>query len=139
MTMILDTVITVAIGRNDASGRPLKGSTWSRFQREVRELLASSGTVVAHVAGADGVGSDGVNDGQAEETALFIVVNPKNELGVRRALSSILGRYGQYSAAFAVDHYHEPCFAGTTDGFRPRVAVDDFLADGRTRRTQSHG
>ena len=137
----LDTVLTVAIGRNLADGTPMDDERWSLFQWSVRHLLDAHGTVVCHALSVAAVGSDGVNDGAEEDSAVFIVVNPADEQLLRRRLGDELTGFGQTSACFSVDHFHEPVFAGTTDGYRPRVGPDPelerWLQDGQARRTQS--
>lgn len=116
---MLDSVLTVAIGRNCSDGSALWDDDWSSFQERVKVLLSEYGTVVAAAVG-HGVGSDGVNDSQAEETAVFVVVNAYKFLtsGLRPMLAALLREYGQTSACFAYDLYHEPVF-NTVDGGRP--------------------
>jgi hypothetical protein len=136
MTINLDSVLTVAIGRNTADGSPLSDADWSDFQAEVARDLGVFGTIVGSASGS-GIGSDGVNTGQDEESAIFVALVDCDQLGSCRAsLAGLIGRYGQSSACFAYDLAHEPVFP-TVDGFRPRVApVADFLADSSARRTQ---
>jgi hypothetical protein len=133
----LDTVLTVAIGRNGADGQPMSDPQWSRFQTETASRIQGNGAkVVCHALSVAAVGSDGSNDGQDEESAVFVAINPTDELELRRQLGTLLARFGQSSACFSLDHFHEPVFAGTTDGYRPRVApIDDPFAEGRARRT----
>lgn len=131
----LDAVLTVAIGRNGADGTPMSDHDWELFQRSVKCTLNVYGTVVCHALSVSAVGSDGLNDGQDEESAVFIAVNVDDEELVRKLIGQKLARFEQTSACFSVDHYHEPVFAGTTDGYRPRVAIDDPFAEGRARRT----
>lgn len=134
----LDTVLTVAVGRNGADGAPMSGSDWEIFRSNLRTVLSDSdtgGLVVCEALSVQAVGSDGVNEGADEESAVFIVVNPADEATVRLAVRDELQLFGQTSACFSVDHLHEPVFAGTRDGYRPRLALEDFTAEGRARRT----
>jgi len=80
---------------------------------------------VAHAVG-DGVGSDGVNEGEQEATAVFIVVNPRHLLTLRRMVANVARKYGQSSVAFAVDTAHEPVFTATRNGSRP-LTLDDVI------------
>lgn len=136
MTITLDSVLTVAIGRNQADGTPMNTGQWLAFQHEVAaSLLATGGTIVAHTLGG-GLGSDGVNADQEEESCVFVVINVGRLDEVRRLVAMDLDRFDQSSACFAFDTAHEPVFA-TADGFRPS-SVDSFgaqLAEGNARRT----
>ena len=126
--MNLDTVLTVAIGDLDTYGNKLSRGEWADFQDEVLLTLQHYGTVVAHAVG-DGVGSDGVNEGENEATAVFIVVNPKfalHDYTLRGDLAYTARRYGQSSVAFAVDTAHEPVFTATPDGSRP-LTLDEVI------------
>lgn len=139
MTTTLDTVLTIAVGRNGSDGVPMDDHTWDQFQFTVATLVGTFATVVGHGVG-DGIGSDGIMDGVGEDSYIVVAVNPSDELALRAHLSDVLGRFGQSSACFSVDHFHEPCFAGTTDGFRPRVddryaSLEADLNDGFARRT----
>lgn len=136
MTITLDTVLTVAIGRNGQDGRPLTDSLWAGFQRQVLDLLKGEGTVVCHALSVSAVGSDGVNEGVEEDSAVFIAVNVRNEEVVRATLSNLLGAYGQTSACFAMDHFHEPAFAGTIDGYRPRLSPVMASLDREVRQSR---
>ena len=89
---------------------------WTLFQSKVRQALSTFATVVGEGVG-NGVGTDGVNADQAEDTAIFIAVNPTDINRLRVVLSFILTMFGQTSACFALDTAHEPCFA-TRDGNR---------------------
>jgi hypothetical protein len=136
MTITLDSVLTVAIGRNGQAGDPLPDHAWDLFQREVASsLLATGGTIVAHTTGG-GLGSDGVNNGQEEESCVFVVINVGDPDRVRRLVAWDLGHFDQSSACFAFDLAHEPVFA-TPSGFRPASIDDGFgalLAEGHARR-----
>jgi hypothetical protein len=135
MTITLDSVLTVAVGRNQANGKPLSDEAWTQFQTEVALELQLRGTVVGHGTG-NGVGTDGLNDGQGEENAIWLALVEVHKLApLRKALAAIIGRYGQSTAAFSYDLAHEPVFSSTTDGFRPSLVTEDFLQDGRSRRT----
>lgn len=116
--MILDTVLTVAIGRNDATGTAMYPGEWARFRRDVRTLCDRSATVVAETVGT-AIGSDGPNDGTPEETAVYVMINPTGDFDTsfRAALADVLATYSTTSACFAIDRTHEPVFA-TTDGWR---------------------
>ncbi len=114
--MILDTVLTVAIGRNLPNGTPLSDGMWRAFRADVRELSEQYGTVVAATIGY-AVGSDGVNDGATEETAVFVVINVRNVARLRQLVAYTLDTFGMSSACFAFDGAHEPCFP-TDNGFR---------------------
>lgn len=137
MNITLDSVLTVAIGRNGQDGTPMRTSDWLLFQAKVAgALVHAGGTIVAHTVGG-GLGSDGVNEGSEEESAVFVAINVKDLNGARRGLAGVLRGFGQSSAAFAFDMAHEPVFP-TADGFRPE-SVDSFgawLAEGHARRTQ---
>lgn len=133
----LDSVLTVAIGRNGQDGQPMNTGQWLAFQARVRLCLEHHGaTVVAHTVGG-GVGSDGVNDGADEESTVFVAINPVDLLGLRHDLAQTLRAFDQHSACFAFDLAHEPVFA-TSDGFRPSIpdSTGAWLAEGHTRRTQ---
>lgn len=117
MTVELDTVLTVAVGRNGPDGKPMSSWRWSNFRSNVRTVLSAYGTVVAETTGG-GVGSDGVNDGEEEESAVFVAINVHSLDAVRSLLARLLHNYGQSSACFAYDDVHEPCFP-TLNGYRP--------------------
>jgi hypothetical protein len=133
----LDSVLTVAIGRNTSDGSPLSDNDWADFQRDVHRDLSVFGTVVGCGVGA-GFGTDGENAEQVEQNAIFVALVGWDQLDKCRAsIGALIGRYDQTTACFAYDLAHEPVFSTTTDGFRPRVApVSDFLADSNGRRTQ---
>lgn len=116
--MKLDKVITIAIGRDGRNGT-LKSSTWLEFIRLTRTTISTHATLVAAATGA-GVGSDDDRDGKPEETAVFVAVNPDNVSKLRSELASLLSRYGQSSACFALDTHHEPAWA-TATGERSEV------------------
>lgn len=136
MSITLDSVLTVAIGRNGSDGTPMDDLFWESFQSKVAaELVSAGGTIVAHTTGG-GQGSDGVNDGEDEESCVFVAINVRALDGARQGIAGELRAFGQSSAAFAFDMAHEPVFA-TPDGFR-RESVDSFgaqLAEGNARRT----
>ena len=137
MTIQLDSVLTVVIGRNGQDGQPLSDEAWDAFRLATLTMITAYGPVVGSASGS-GIGSDGANDGQDEDSAVFIALVDVNSLAaLRRALAPILARFGQTTAAFAYDLEHEPVFSTTTDGFRPLEVVEviDFLAEGRARRT----
>lgn len=138
MTTTLDSVLTVAIGRNGQDGQPMDDDRWAQFQHEVAaSLVATGGMIVAHALGG-GLGSDGANEGVEEESCVFVTINVERLHKVRMMVAMDLDRYGQTSACFAYDMAHEPCFA-TPDGYR-RESVDSFgaqLAEGHARRTST--
>lgn len=138
MNITLDSVLTVAIGRNQQDGTPLADTDWNTFQRVVGITLERhGGIVVAHTHGG-GIGSDGGNAGVLEESAVFVAINIDDLLGARRDLAPVLKAFGQSSACFAFDMAHEPVFA-TTDGFRPSLpdpGLEAWLEEGHGRRTQ---
>jgi hypothetical protein len=137
MTITLDSVLTVAIGRNGQDGQPMTTADWLLFQHNVAaELVSAGGTIVAHTVGG-GLGSDGVNEGSEEESAVFVAINVEDLNGARRNVAQWLREFGQSSACFAFDMAHEPVFA-TPSGFRPASVDDgfgDWLAEGHARRT----
>lgn len=117
---MLDRVLTVAIGRNNSEGVPLSNRRWRSFQNKVSFTLGRYGNVVAKTNGG-GVGSDGVNDGSEEESAIFLAINVSDIDAVRERIAQILPQFGQGSACFAIDREHEPVFA-TTNGYREVTA-----------------
>lgn len=123
MTTINDTVLTVAIGRNDGfNGGELAEPRWALFQLVVGDLLAQYGTIVCHATTDKGaVASDGIGAGQAEDSAVFIVINPTDVEALRVELAPILAEFGQVTACFSIDRDHEPVFSTTTDGYRPAL------------------
>lgn len=142
MSIQLDSVLTIAIGRNLSDGTPMTDVHWARFQAQVVDAVdTAGGTIVCHAVTDDAVGSDGVNDGEAEQSAVFVVINVRWLGYLRRRLSAILADHGQTSACFAFDMGHEPVFAGTTDGYRPQLSaaaitdgLEEALNDGLARR-----
>lgn len=114
--MVLDKVLTLAIGRNNSKGEVLPEGKWTEFQQRARAILSEEGLVVAHAIG-EAKGSDGVNEGAEEDTAVIVVINPKDAQKARTRLAALLPEYGQSSAAFAYDAEHEPVFP-TATGFR---------------------
>ena len=114
--MKLDQVLTVAIGDLDSEGIKLTPTEWSDFRSDVRQVLDTYGDVVAEVEGL-GIGSDGLNEGQVEATAVYIVVNPERIDRLRAHLAQVIDAYGQSSACFALDQAHEPVF-NTPSGYR---------------------
>jgi hypothetical protein len=136
MSITLDSVLTVAIGRNGRDGTPMSDRDWAEFQSLVAaELVSAGGTIVAHTTGG-GLGSDGVNEGSEEESAVFVAINIEHLIAARRSIALALKLFGQSSAAFAFDMAHEPVFP-TPTGFRPQD-IDSFgalLAEGNGRRT----
>lgn len=142
MSIQLDSVLTIAIGRNLPDGKPMSDDHWAQFQFEVAtEIDRSGGTLVCHARSDFAVGSDGANDGAEEESAVFLVVNVARLDALRRELSGVIADYGQTSACFSFDLAHEPVFAGTTDGYRPQLSaaaitdgLEEALNDGLARR-----
>jgi len=118
--MQLDSVLTVAIGRNRSNGDPLDNYLWTEFQGAISAILQEHGTLVAATSG-EGVGSDDENEGKPEDTAVFVAINVRNLPQVRRSVAATLQTFGQSSAAFALDTAHEPVFAATVNGFRPQA------------------
>lgn len=114
--MVLDKVLTLAIGRNNSSGKALPENKWQEFQERAHSVLAKQGYVVAHAVG-EAKGSDGVNEGAEEDTAVIVVINPRDAQKARTELAKLLPEYGQSSAAFAYDSSHEPVFP-TENGYR---------------------
>lgn len=116
--MNLDTVLTLAIGRNNSNGQPLNNERWLEFQSQIKTLVNAdrSAIMVAHTIGG-GVGSDGVNENEDEESAVFVIINAFSVTKMRERLARVLKHYGQSSACFALDMAHEPVFA-TNDGYR---------------------
>lgn len=142
MSIQLDSVLTIAIGRNQQDGTPLCDDDWSDFQYQViHRCEQAGGEVVCHALSVSAIGSDGRNRGQEEESAVFVVINVQRLEALRRTLSSDIEAYGQTSACFAFDMGHEPVFAGTTDGYRPQLSaaaitdgLEEALNDGLARR-----
>lgn len=121
--MKLDTVLTVAIGDRDTDGQRLSPTEWVDFQNDMLTELKRYGTVVAHAEG-DGVGSDGPNEAVDEATAVFIVINPRYVLTLRRCVADVARAYGQSSVCFAIDQAHEPVFTATRNGSRPLTPTE---------------
>jgi hypothetical protein len=117
--MTLDKVITIAIGRNNANG-PLDDVTWSEFRTQAYEIVGAHAQIVAYTSGS-GVGSDDEREGQGEETAVILAVNPTKP-GLRQAIASLLLKYGQSSACFAQDRAHRPVWA-TKSGNRAKARL----------------
>lgn len=113
---MLDKVLTVAVGRNQSDGSELPDNRWQEFRSKVKSALEQQGIVVAVTSGG-GIGSDGLNDGSDEESAVFVTINPKSAEEARKSLAELLPEYGQGSACFAYDQSHEPVFA-TENGYR---------------------
>ncbi len=129
----LDSVLTVAIGRNRQDGSPLSEQRWGEFKATVAGHLRHAGTIVGFGEGK-GTGSDGVNEGEVEENAIFLALVDADQLaGLRVLMAATLRRFNQTSAAFSFDLAHEPVF-NTPNGWRP-AEVQDFTADGHSRRT----
>lgn len=116
MSVVLDQVLTLAIGRNGQDGKPMSSYRWHKFQAKARSVIEQSATVVAHTMGR-GVGSDNVNEYAPEDSAIIVAINPTNVELIREQLALLLPKYGQGSAAFAFDREHEPVFA-TKNGYR---------------------
>ena len=114
--MTLDTVTTVAIGRNGPDG-PMNEHHWNLFQSSVRIACERFGTVVACTTG-QAVGSDDDREGQPEETAIVVVINVTDEATLRSRIAYFLRTFDQTSACFATDRAHEPVF-NTETGARP--------------------
>lgn len=114
----LDSVLTIAIGRNNSNGQPLNDARWEEFQDSIKQLFTidRTGIVVAHTTGG-GVGSDGVNEMASEESAVFVAINVNDATTMRQRLARVLKHYGQSSACFALDLAHEPVFT-TENGYR---------------------
>lgn len=132
--MILDSVLTLAIGRNTRTGRTLSDADWHAFRTDVRTLItAHGGAVVADTFGP-GVGSDGVNEWEPEDSCVIVAINvPDPDKALRRAIASVLRRYEASSACFAIDAAHEPVFADTYTGWRAEYLGSDPLADHTSR------
>ena len=138
MTIALDSVLTVAIGRNGLDGTPLAPSAWRDFQEKVAGFLVlAGGTIVAHTTG-HGLTSDGDTAGSEEESCVFVAINVEDLDRARKGVARALRKVEQSSACFAFDGAHDPVFP-TANGFRP-AAIDDgfggWLAEGNARRTQ---
>ena len=121
MTTTNDTVLTVAIGRNDGvNGGELAEPRWALFQLVVGDILSQYGTIVCHATTDKGaVASDGIGAGEAEDSAVFIVINPTDIETLRVELVPVLAEFGQITACFSIDRDHEPVFSTTSDGYRP--------------------
>lgn len=114
--MQLDCVLTLAIGRNYGDNVPLSNRRWNNFQCKLREVVSKQATVVGFSSG-NGVGSDEGRNGEEEETAILVAINPKDVTVLRASVAQVIKHYQQSSAAFAIDNAHEPVFA-TKDGTR---------------------
>lgn len=110
-----DSVLTIAIGRNNSEGE-LSVESWGSFRTEIRDLLDKYATLVANTSGR-GVASDEDREGKPEDSAVFVAINPKRVNYLRKSVAHVLERYKQTSAAFSLDTSHEPCFA-TPNGLR---------------------
>jgi len=117
-----DRVVAIAVGDLDRNGRRVDAFMW----RDARALLVDSvercgGTVYAVTEGA-GVGSDGVNAGEAERSLIVLAGNVRDVVRLRRYVAALLRDLDSTSAAFVMDGAHEPVFDsydGSRDGVRP--------------------
>jgi len=114
--MKLDTVLTIAVGRNDQDGNTMGTADWAAFQDSLAILVGTFGTIVANTTG-DAIGSDGVNEGQDEDTNVIVAINVTDVDSLRRLVAGMLFARNCSSACFAFDGAHEPVFA-TASGFR---------------------
>jgi hypothetical protein len=115
--MGLDSVLTLAIGRNGADGKPMSEQRWNSFQSEVRNAIIEVGTPVFAGTADNAIGSDGRNDGVQEDSYAIIAINVKEPRTLRAKVAGIIGKYEQGSACFSIDTAHEPVFS-TKDGWR---------------------
>lgn len=115
--MQLDSVLTVAIGRNGSDGTPMNFIDWELFQTEVQNTVNERATLVYTGQSEAAIGSDGNNDGQEEDSFAIIAINVNNTNDLRWELARILKKFGQGSACFSYDSAHEPVFA-TDTGWR---------------------
>jgi hypothetical protein len=113
--MVLDKVLTIAIGRNSSQG-PLKALDWTIFQQAVYSTVSRYATIVAAASGS-GVGSDDNRFNEPEETYVVVAINPASKRKLRYDLAKLLKEYGQSSACFALDNSHRPAWS-TASGRR---------------------
>ena len=124
MSTILDTVVTLAIGRNLADGTPMADARWADFQTLCLEDMRYCTRLVVFSGNGSGLCSDGVHDGTPEESFVVIAINPRNHVYVellREWIAAHLVEFGQVSAALAIDAHHTPVWA-TPNGERPVAA-----------------
>lgn len=109
----LDRVSTIAIGDPLCHEKTL----WNFSDQIAYEVRLAGGTVYAQTVGM-AIGSDGVNGGQPERTAIVLAGNIADLDGLRLRLAHLLSDWNMTSACFATDSAHEPIFQGPT-GYRP--------------------
>lgn len=112
--MKLDSVLTIAIGRNGSDNKPMWVGDWDSFKYDVKKCVNTSGTIVFTGNSDSAIGSDGANEGQEEDSYAIIVINIDNINELRANIAGILVKYGQGSACFALDKAHEPAFSTIT-------------------------
>jgi len=112
----LDKILTIAVGRDYGDSHTLNDIDWINFQQKLIKAIDKHGTCVGAATGR-GVGSDDSRYGITEDTAIFIVLNPKYVNRLRKAIAALLPQYGQSSACFSLDMHHEPVFP-TKTGWR---------------------
>lgn len=116
--VIRDRVITIAIGDLLPDGSRLpRARFYAIAGRIADDVIARGGTVYAMTYG-DGFGSDGVNDGAPEHSAVILAGNVADVAGLRADVAGWLRASGMSSAACALDVAHEPVFDTPTGGRR---------------------
>lgn len=121
-----DRVVAIAVGDLDRSGRRVDAFMWRDARTLLVEAVERCGGTVYAVTEGDGVGSDGVNDGQAERSLIVLAGNVRDVVRLRRYVAALLRDLDSTSAAFVMDGSHEPVFDsfdGSRDGVRPSYLV----------------
>ena len=116
--MQLDRILTIAIGDLDTEGNRISPADYDYWAHTIAQDVRDNGGTVYAVTFGDGIGSDGVNDGAEERSAVILAGNVDSVDRLRATVGFRLTRMGASSACFALDGAHEPAFA-TIDGRRP--------------------
>lgn len=117
-----DRVVAIAIGDLDRSGRRVDAVIWREARWRLVDSVERCGGTVYAVTEGDGVGSDGVNDGQDERSLIVLAGNVRDVARLRRYVAALLRDLDSTSAAFVMGGDHEPVF-DTFDGSRPSSFV----------------
>lgn len=117
--VVRDRVLTIALGDLLPDGSRLRRSLFYAIAGSIAGAVDDHGGTVYAITYGDGFGSDGVNDGAPEHSAVILAGNVADVAGLRRYVATMLRRSGMTSAACALDYAHEPVF-NTPTGARPR-------------------
>ena len=113
-----DRVLTIAIGDLTTYGYAMDRARFYALAGDIASEVHEFGGDVYALTYGDAFGSDGINAGELEHSAVILCGNVTDERGLRQSVARRLVAHDLSSACFSVDSAHEPVFA-THNGARP--------------------